>query len=174
MKKKDFGIIIFFFSIIIALFLSPFIILSNLPVKNGTGSIKISKFGKFVSEVEINNQVSTGHINIIELNKESLNIIEAEWDITHTGQYIPQLSIQLTYTIKNSRMIININSLVDSNHIVSLNLNVYFNPTYTTYSFISNTQKGNVNFNAFNINIKDFNFRTSSGNLNIKLNKSNI
>lgn len=174
MRKKDFLTIILVFSIVIAIFPTTFIILSNIPVKNGTGSIKISKFGKFVSEVEINNQVAIGDINIIELNKESINLIEVEWGITHTGLYLPQISIQLTYTIKNSRIIININSLVDIDHIVSLNLNVYFNPTYTTYSFISNTQKGNVNFNAFDINIKDFYFRTSSGNLNIKLNKSNI
>ncbi len=174
MRNPYFRTIILGFSIVIALFLTTFIILLNIPVKNGTGSIKISRFGKFVSEVEINNQVAGGNINIIELNKDSTNLIEVEWNITHTGLYLPQISIQITYTIKNSRMVININSLVDINQILSLNLNIFFNPSYTAYSFISNTQNGNVNFDAFDIDIKDFYFRTSSGNLNIKLNKCNI
>jgi len=174
MRKKGFGAIILVCSIVIVSFMTASIIISNIPVKNGAGSIKISRFGKDVSEVEINNQVPVGDINIIELNKESISLIEAEWYITHTGPHLPQISIQLTYTIEASRIIININSLVDINHIVSLNLNISFNPTYTTYSFISNTQKGNVNFNAFDIDIKNFYFKTSSGKLNIKLNKSNI
>ena len=174
MRKKYFGTIILVFSIVIALFSITFIIISNIPVKIGTGSIKILKFGKTASEVEINNQVAVGDINIIELNKESKNLIEVEWDITHTGLYLPQDSIQLTYSIKDSRFIIYINSLVDINHIESLNLNIYFNPTYNAYSFISNTQTGNVNFNGFDINIKNFYFRTSSGKLNIKLNNSII
>ena len=174
MRKKDFRTIILVFGIVIAIFPTTFIILSNIPVKNGTGSFKISRFGKFVSEVEINNQVPVGDIKIIELNKESINLIEVDWDITHTGLYLPQISIQITYTIKNSRIIIDINSLIDINHIVSLNLNIYFYPDYTSYSFISNTQKGNVNFNAFDINIKDFYFRTSSGNLDIKMNNTSI
>ena len=174
MRKKYFGIIILFFSVVIALFPITFNILSSIPVKSGTGSINIFRFRQDISEIEINNQVTVGNINIIELNKESINLLEVKWDIIHTGLYLPQDSIQLTYTIKDSCIIININSLIDVNHIVSLNLNISFNPTYTTYSFISNTQNGNVNFKAFGINIKDFYLRTSSGNLDIKMNNTSI
>ena len=174
MREKHFGIIILYFSIVIALFPITFIIISNLPAKNGTGSINIISSGKDVSEVEIRNQVAAGNINIIELNNDSINLLEVKWDIAHRGLHLPQNAIQLTYTIENSCMIININSLVEINYIISLNLNIFFNPTYTTYSFISNTQNGNVNFNASGINIKDFYFRTSSGNLNIKMNNTSI
>ncbi|NVM43746.1 MAG: hypothetical protein HWN79_02425 [Candidatus Lokiarchaeota archaeon] len=71
-------------------------------------------------------------------------------------------------------MIIDINSIIDINDIISLSLIVAFNPSYSSYSFISNSEKGNVNFNAFDINIKDFYLRTSSGELNIKINNSII
>lgn len=174
MRKKDVEPIILVFGIVIALFMTTFIMLLNIPVKIGSGSTRISRLGKLVSEVEINNQVAAGDINIIELNRESINLIEADWNITHTGLYVPQASIQLTYTIKGSRIIININSLIDTKDIVSLSLTVGFNPSYSIYSFISNTESGNVNINAFDINIKDFYFRTSTGNLDIKMNNTSI
>jgi hypothetical protein len=174
MRKRNYGFIILVFSSIIALFLTPYIILSSVPLKNGTGFTSISKFGIFASEVEIYNQIEIGDIKFVELNKESVNLVEVEWNITHTGVHLPPFSIQLTHYISDSRIIIGIKSLVDINDILSLSLIVAFNPSYSIYSFISDTGEGNVKFNAFDINIKNFYFRTSSGKLNIKLNNSII
>ena len=174
MKKKNSDPIIMLFVVIISLFLFTFITLSIIPVKSGSGSTRISRFGIFASEVEINNHITVGDINIIQLNKESINLIEADWNITHTGLYIPQVSIELTYTIKGSRIIIDINSIIDINDITSLSLIIAFNPSYSSYSFISNSEEANVNFNVFDITIKDFYIRTSSGNLDIKMNNSII
>lgn len=172
MKKSDFVVILLASVIVIAICATPFIIYLNSPVKEGISSFNISKFAKIVSEVEIHNQVPMGDINIMELNYASGNIIEAEWEIKYAGPYFPQYCVLITYTFENSRMIIHINTRMDID-IMDLNLNIYFNPCYT-YSFISNTESGNLNFDADDIDIKDFYFRTSSGNLNIKLSNSNI
>ena len=174
MKKKNSDPFIMLFVVVISLFLFTFILLSIIPVKSGSGSAKISRFGIFVSEIEINTQVSGGDINIVELDKDSANLIETEWSISHTGLYLPQASIQVTRTIKGSRLIIDIISIVDHNDIISLSLNISFNPSYSSYSFITNTESGNVNINVFDININDFYFRTSSGRVDIRMNNTNI
>ncbi|MBY8987028.1 MAG: hypothetical protein KGD61_01125 [Candidatus Lokiarchaeota archaeon] len=174
MKKKNSDPFIMLFVVVISLFLFTFIMLSIIPVKSGSGSAKISRFGIFAPEIEINTQVSGGNINIVELDKDSANLIETEWRISHTGLYLPQASIQVTRTIKGSRLIIDIISIVDHNDILSLSLNISFNPSYSSYSFITNTESGNVNINVFDINIKDFYFRTSSGKIDIRMNNTNI
>ncbi|NVM43745.1 MAG: hypothetical protein HWN79_02420 [Candidatus Lokiarchaeota archaeon] len=66
MRKKNLDPIIMMFVVVISLFVFTFIMLSVVPVKNGSGSTKISRFGIFASEVEINNHLTVGDINIIQ------------------------------------------------------------------------------------------------------------
>ena len=174
MKKSELEPLIMIFSVVVALFVATFIISSIIPVKNGSGSIKLSKIGIIASEVEINNQITVGDIKIKELSAESINLIETEWNITHTGLYFPFASIKVSHTIVRSRVIIKIESLVDLSDIVSLELSIAFSPSYSKYSFMSHSEEANMDFNAFDIIIKDFYITTTTGKLDITMNNTVI
>ena len=48
------------------------------------------------------------------------------------------------------------------------------NTNYSNYSFISNSQKGNVNLMLSDITLNKVDFKASSGNVYLRLNRSNI
>lgn len=172
MKKSDFGIIILSFGVILVFLGAPLSIFLGNIEKTSNGSTQISKTLNELSEVDIYNLVSGGDIYLKEMNIESLNIIESSWEITYTGLSLPENSLSITHMIKGSTLIVYISTPININ-IRKLNITIFFNPDYT-YSIMSNTHKANVNFDAYNIHFKKFDFKTSSGDLNIKLNCCSI
>jgi len=173
-KKSDIAVVIIIVCGFIGLFATPIFLLSSTSEKNVEGMYNISSTGKAVSNIEIRVQSQGGIINILELNEASKNIVEAEWDITHTGIYIPELCVMVSYKLDGDLIKINVFCLVEEIHIKSLTLNVYFNPSYEKYSFLFNTGGGNLVFDSSDINIDQFEFISRSGNLDFKLNNSNI
>ncbi len=172
MKRSDIINIILAIGGVIILSSTALIIYLNVPIKSASASTQISNFTRNASKVEINTQVPVGNIFFIEMNQASSNIIEVKWDIKYSGYYLPQQCIITKYTVQDTKIKILIDTQKNID-IDSLNLKIFFNPMFL-YSFISNTEVGNINFNAFNVEIKDFFFKSTSGELNIKLNKSLI
>jgi len=168
MKRSDFGIIILSFGIIIIFLITPLLITIGNIEKTSNGEIQISKPNNNIFEVEIYNLISGGDIYIKEMNIESTNVIEASWELSYTGLSFPENSLSIIPIIKDSILIIFMRTPVSIN-IKRSNITILFNPDYT-YNIVSNSYKANVDFDAFNIHFKKFDFKTSSGNLNIKLN----
>ena len=172
MKRSDIGIIILAISGVIILSTTALVVYLNIPIKNATASTQVSGIAKNVSEVEIINQVSIGDINFQVMNNPSSNIIELDWNIRYTGFYLPLQCIIVKYAIESTKITISINTLKDVN-IESLNLIISINPLYI-YSFLSNSKIGNINFDIYNVNIRNFYINSSSGELDIKLEHCNI
>ncbi|MFX1497707.1 MAG: hypothetical protein ACFFBH_09290 [Promethearchaeota archaeon] len=145
--------------------------------KDATGLYRINKDGTRISEVEINNQVPVGNINFVPVSSEN-TIITAKWSISYVGIYDPQKLIVVSYKVIQSRLIFSIYSKIDKlafiNSILSLDLFIFFNPSYNAYSFLSDSEKGNINLLVYNINFSKFEFKSDSGNINIRLDYTNI
>lgn len=174
MKKSDIAWILIIVCVGIGLLATPILLRLSVFEKDVVGTFELPSSGKNISDIDINVQTQGGIINILELNEDSANFVEVNWDITHTGVYIPELCVLITYTLNGPTIKININSLVESIHIVKLILNISFNPSYNSYSFLFNTESGSLNSDISGLNINHFEFRSSSGDLNLILNNSNI
>jgi len=139
---------------------------------------EISGEGIDVSEIEINNQIQIGDITLVQSIQDPLNIFEAEWKITYKGIYNPNEIIAISYELNVSVIKIYIYSDLDEQaldkDIGFSNLTLFINPNYDLYGFRSNSKKGNILINTQNINISIFEIETSSGDLNIQLNNSDI
>ena len=174
MKRSDVALVIIIVCGIIGFLATPILLRMSTSEKFFAGVYSISRNGKEISDIEIKVQVQGGDINIFELSEDSPDIIEVDWDITHTGLYIPEISLMTSYSIIGSVIKINIYCLVDEIHLESLNLNIYFNPSYMQYSFLFNTGMSNLVFDISDIDLKQFEFISSSGSLNFKLNNSYV
>lgn len=174
MSRIDYKALLLIVSLGTIVIFSTTIFFLSIPMKIGTGSTNISRLDKDVSEVEIYNFVPKGNINIQELDKNSNNIIEIDWNITYSGLFIPQLCISISYIIKNSRIAIHINSNLWINQIYLLDIIILYNPSYNILSFLSDSPKGNIYFKGFDLNIKKIYFRTDSGDIIMKINNSNF
>jgi len=149
------------------------IFIFNESSKTTSGYYEISSEGKTVSEIEIDNQIQKGNINFMTLSKNSSNILEAEWTINYKGFNDPSKFIVITYEEQQSVLKI-VSALNKPNDILYLDLTIFFNPNYSNYSFKSDSGDGNINFNTHNINYSIFEIKTSSGNVDVQLNKSSF
>ena len=136
MKKSDIAWILIIVCVGIGLLATPILLRLSVFEKDVVGTFELPSSGKNISDIDINVQTQGGIINILELNEDSANFVEVNWDITHMGVYIPELCVLITYTLNGPTIKININSLVESIHIVKLILNISFNPSYNSYSFL--------------------------------------
>jgi len=141
--------------------------------KKFSGYYEISKEGITISEVEIDNRIQKGNINFMILSKNSSNILEAEWTIDYKGFNDPKTFIVISFEEELSILKI-FSTLNAPDDIIHLDLTISFNPNYNNYSFKSDSGNGNINFNTHQINFSVFEIKTSSGNVDIKLNKSSI
>ncbi|MBY9015477.1 MAG: hypothetical protein KGD68_07280 [Candidatus Lokiarchaeota archaeon] len=141
--------------------------------KEVSGYYEISGEGIFFSDIEINNQIQKGNINFMTLSKNSSNILEAEWTINYKGFNDPEKFIVITY--EEQQPILKIFSTINKpDDIIDLDLTIFFNPNYNNYSFKSDSRNGNIKFNTYKINYSVFEIKTSSGNVDVQLNKSSI
>jgi len=131
-----------------------------------------------ISEIEIDNQFQIGDITVVQSIKKPVNIFEAEWKITYKGIYNPNEIIIISYELNVSVLKIyiysDINEQTLDRDVEYSNLTLFINPNYDLYGFRSNSKKGNIQINLHNINISIFEIETSSGNLYIQLNNSDI
>ncbi len=131
-----------------------------------------------VSEIEIDNQFQIGDITLVQSIQDPLNIFEAEWKIIYKGIYNPSEIITISYELNVSIIKIYIYSDLDEQaldkDIGFSNLTLFINPNYDLYGFRSNSKKGNIQINTNNISISVFKIETSSGNVDIQLNNSDI
>ncbi len=141
--------------------------------KEISGYYEISGEGKDISEIEIDNQIQKGNINFMTLPENSSNILEAEWTINYKGFNDPKEFIAITYVEQQSvlKIFSTINYPAD---VIHLDLTILFNPNYINYSFKSDSGNGNIEFNTHKINYSVFEIKTSSGNVDVQLNKSSI
>ncbi|GAI67486.1 unnamed protein product, partial [marine sediment metagenome] len=141
--------------------------------KKSSGYYEISSEGKDISDIEIDNQIKKGNINFMALSKNSSNILEAEWTIDYKGFNDPKNFIVITYEEQDSTLKI-FSTLNKPDDILDLDLTIFFNPNYNNYSFKSDSGKCNIIFYTHKINYSAFEIRTSSGNVDVQLNKSSI
>ncbi|HUW89554.1 MAG TPA: hypothetical protein VMV43_03465 [Candidatus Nanopelagicaceae bacterium] len=141
--------------------------------KETSGYYEISTEGKIISELEIDNQIKKGNINFMTLSENSSNILEAEWTINYKGFNDPEKFIVITYEEQQSILKI-FSALNMPDDIIDLDLNIFFNPNFNNYSFKSDSGNGNIKFNTHKINYSVFEIKTSSGNVDVQLNKSSI
>jgi len=141
--------------------------------KETSGYYEISMEGKIISDIEIDNQIQKGNINFMTLSKNSSNLLEAEWTINYKGFNDPEKFIVITYEEQQSILKI-FSTLNNPDEILDLDLNISFNPNYINYSFKSDSGNGNIKFNTHKINYSVFEIKTSSGNVDVQLNKSSI
>ena len=141
--------------------------------KNISGYYEISEEGKTISEIEIDNQIQKGDINFMTLSKNSSNILEANWIIDYKGFNDPNKFIVITYEEQLSILKIS-STLNNPEDIIHLDITILFNPNYENYSFKSDSGPGNLKFTTHNINFSVFEIEASSGNIDIKLNKSSF
>jgi hypothetical protein len=141
--------------------------------KKDSGYYEITKEGKTISEIEIDNQIQKGNINFTTLSKNSSNILEAEWTIEYKGFNDPKKFIVITYEEQQPILKI-VCSLKNSDDVIDLDLTILFNPDYYNYSFKSDSGNGNIQFNSHNINFSVFDIKASTGNVDVQLNKSSF
>jgi len=145
--------------------------------KDNKGSYRISKEGKDVSEVIINNQIPAGNIKFVQVSSENF-IVKATWTMTYTGVYDPQKFIIVEYEIIQSQLYVSIITKIDRlafiNSITSLDLTIFFNPTYGVYGFESYSERGNIELLVYNLNFSIFDFKSDTGNINARLDKINM
>ncbi|MHA1986557.1 MAG: hypothetical protein ACW98D_07960 [Promethearchaeota archaeon] len=141
--------------------------------KENSGYFEISKEGIDVSAIEIDNKIQKGNIDILTLPENSSNLFEAEWTINYKGFNEPNSFINIRFEAENSILRI-FTTLSAPDDILYLDLSIAFNPTYDNYSFKSDGRTCNINFNTHQVNYSAFEIKTSSGTIDIKLNKSSF
>ncbi|MFX1412452.1 MAG: hypothetical protein ACFFA2_01320 [Promethearchaeota archaeon] len=130
-----------------------------------------------ISEVQIYNEIPVGNIKFIPVSSET-TIIKAEWAMSYVGIYDPQKIIVTTCEIIQSRLVFSIYSKIDKlafiNSILTLDITIFFNPSYGVYGFVSDSEKANIDLLVYNLNFSKFDFKSSSGNINIRLDYINM
>ncbi|MFX0174998.1 MAG: hypothetical protein ACFE85_02055 [Candidatus Hodarchaeota archaeon] len=175
MKKWDKIIIIATIISIPIIGISSFLFISQ---KHFGDSYQISEEGIIASSLIINNQIKVGDLQFQLLSSSSENILEAEWTVDYKGIYDKNKFVIIDYKQEGSDLIINIYSDI---HIgtgnykqINILLDVYINPAYINYSFISDSEFANLEFNTYGINFENFEILSQSGNVDVKLNRSSI
>lgn len=157
---------------------TPIFFIYMLSIKKISDFYEISGEEIDVSEIEIDNQIQIGDITLIQSIKNPLNIFEAKWKINYKGIYNPNEFIIISYEINSSLLKIYIYSDLDEqaldNDVKYSNLTLFVNPNYDLYGFGSNSRKGNIKINLYDINISFFEIETSSGNIDVQLNNSDM
>ena len=172
MNKK--GIIVISLALIIGFsVVGTTIFIFSQDSKETSGYYEISAEGKVVSKIEIDNQIQKGNINFMTLPENSSNILEAEWTINYKGFNDPENFIVITYVEQQPSLKI-LSTLNMPDDIINLDLNISFNPNYYNYSFKSDSGSCNLKINTHKINYSVFEIKTSSGNVDVQLNKSSI
>jgi len=177
-NKKDVKLIFIILIIASTVIGTPIFFIYMLSIKRISDFYEISGEEIDVSEIEINNQIQIGDITLVQSIKKRVNIFEAKWKINYKGIYNPNEIIIISYEVNVSVLKIYIYSNLDEQaldkDIEYSNLTLFINPNYDLYGFRSNSKKGNIKINTYNINISTFEIETSSGNINVQLNNSNI
>ena len=172
MEKK--GIIVISLALIIGFsVVGTTLFIFSQDLKETSGYYEISTEGITISDIEIDNRIQKGNINFMTLPQNSSNVLEAEWTINYKGFNDPDKFIVITY--EEQQPILKILSTLNMpDDVINLDLNISFNPNYVNYSFKSDSGSGNIKFNTHKINYSAFEIRTSSGNVDVQLNKSSI
>ncbi|MFX1407717.1 MAG: hypothetical protein ACFFC9_09425 [Promethearchaeota archaeon] len=146
--------------------------------KHFEDSYQISGEGIIASQIIINNQIKVGDLQFQLLNSNSENILEAEWKVDYNGIYDKKKFVIIDYIQEGSDLKINIYSDI---HIgtgnykqINIILDIYINPAYINYSFISDNEFANLEFKTYGINFENFEIRSQSGNVDVQLNRSSI
>ena len=172
MEKK--GIIVISLALIIGFsVVGTTIFIFSQDLKETSGYYEISTEGITISDIEIDNRIQKGNINFMTLPQNSSNVLEAEWTIKYKGFNDPEKFIVITH--EEQQPILKILSTLNMpDDVINLDLNISFNPNYVNYSFKSDSGSGNIKFTTHKINYSAFEIRTSSGNVDVQLNKSSI
>ncbi|MFX1470658.1 MAG: BF2992 family fimbrillin-A clan protein, partial [Promethearchaeota archaeon] len=146
--------------------------------KHYENSFHIMREGITVSNIKINNQIKFGELEFQLLSASSENILEVEWTVDYNGIYEKNKFVIIDYKQNNSDLEINIYSgikIADRNYKqIDLVLNVSINPTYDNYSFISLNELANLKLSVFDIDFNTFEIKSTSGNVDVQINKSVI
>lgn len=146
--------------------------------KNFESSYQISKVGITASQIIINNQIKVGDLEFQLLSTSSENILEAEWTVEYNGIYDKNKFIIIDYEQVGANLEISIYSdiqITNGNYKqINIDLDVFINPNYNNYSFISDNEFANLKLNFSDINFSLFEISSTSGNVDIQINKSVI
>ncbi|MFX1354844.1 MAG: hypothetical protein ACFFGP_12855, partial [Promethearchaeota archaeon] len=132
---------------------------------------------KNLADEVINNQIPSGNIKFIQVSSENF-IVRTTWTMTYIGYYDPQKFIIVDYEIIQSQLYVSITTKIDKlafiNSITSLDLTIFFNPSYELYGFISDSERGNIELLVYNLNFSIFDLKSNSGNVNARLDAINV
>ena len=161
-----------------AIILSTFIIIYTLNVKQISEFYEVSSNQFEITDIYINNHLNMGDVSIEQSIKNPTNVFEANWNINYKGIYIPSEMIIINYEVNMSVFKINIYSNLNEESIdrdiVYSHFYLNINPNYQLYHFQSDSKKGNIKINTHNIDISTLEIESSSGNIDVQLNNSNI
>lgn len=165
-------------AIVSVVLLSTFFIIYTLNVKEISEFYEVSSNHLEITDIHINNHLSMGDVSIEQSIKNPNNVFEANWNINYKGIYIPSEMIIINYEVNMSIFKINIygnlNEESIDRDIIYSHLCLNINPDYQVYHFNSDSKKGNIKINTHNINISTIEIESSSGNIDVQLNNSNI
>ena len=134
---------------------------SRTKIINDSRQISCSEYD--VSKIEIYNNVKMGEININMLPENSINILKANWNFTAINGYGPAEEI-ITYRKEGKSLKIFIKFEGDEN-VSDLIFNIFINPNYDLYDFISDNNAANINFRLKSINFSRFEVTTTTGEI---------
>jgi len=175
MKKKKKTILAISLTLIIGVSLvgtTIFLLSETVNEYETAGNYELSGDGKVITELKISNHIQKGDINVMMLPQDSSNILEAVWKLSYKSATSLEAPIIISFDEPESHF--TINSALKTEDIIDLNLNISFNPNYINYSFRSDSAYSNLKFNAHGINYSLFEITSTSGNVDIQLNKSSI
>ncbi len=135
--------------------------------KTVSSSYQISGVEYVASKIEIYNNVEMGEIKINNLPKNSVNILEANWNFDTVKGYGPTTNI-ITHSKIGNILKIFINLPYHEN-ISNVEFDIFINPNYELYDFISITGEANINIKLMNMNFNRFEVSTTTGGINIDL-----
>jgi len=140
--------------------------------KESAGNYDLSGDGKVITELKISNYIQKGDINVMTLPQNSSNILEVVWKLRYKSLTSLEELIIISFDEPESKF--TIESALKTEDIIELNLNISFNPNYINYSFRSDSAYSNLNFNAHGLNYSLFEIISTSGDVDVQLNKSSI
>lgn len=149
-------------------------------IKEFNGSFEIHQNDHDVSKIELFNNVKIGTISFKLLSEDSINIIEAFWDIQYNAGILESevISIKISNDTVGDilKLVFEIENLeyALTREFILLNITVLVSPIYDLYNFTSDTEAGNVNFDAKGIEFGHFEVKTTTGDVDIGLNRSII
>ncbi len=176
---KIFALLLISGTIIAGFALSTFLIFYE-DIEEIKGSFEIFRRDHEVSKIELYNNVKIGSIDFKLLPESSTKIIEAFWEIKYETVLFESGLISFDISNRTNGDILEIYFEIEgleyaiTREFTLWNITVGISSNYDLYNFTSDSEAGSVNFDAYGIDFGKFEVKTTTGNVDIDLNRSII